>query len=819
MFSARDRKCRYLIGCLWFVAIACPGRSIAADAPSAPAPNETPQIAPWRAAFGGIDLADLRATSPRPMRGYAVRIELGHPGIEFLATPANGTEPGETDGTRTGTFLSQHGCQVAVNASPFAPIHAEEGKPQDVHGLMISQGSVVSEANGRPALLITKDNRASIAKPPFKLENVYNAVAGFSIVLADDQVVEDTDAVHPRTAAGTSADGRYLYLLVIDGRQPGYSEGATTAEVGAWLKRLGASEGINLDGGGTTTLIIDSGNGTPKPLNRPIHAGVPGQQRVAASHLGVRARPLGDVPQGHYFAKKQYRRTALPVFEEARSKLPQPIFDEDPAYVQCYWKAWELAFRNFHEPAAESGFVSQFIDAAFNQNIFLWDTCFLTMFCNYGHPHVPGIRSLDNFYAKQHGDGEICREINRQTGRDFEPWVNVEGAPLLSRWGYEWERGTQKTPVPYIGREPPPKPPRLTLDALNHPILAWAEMESYRLTGDRRRLRLVWPPLVEYYRALKEHLRQGNGLYMTDSASMDNSPRNRWLRGGGTAVDTSCEMVLFARNLAEMAELLDLPDDAARYGREADELARLIRAKMWNGQRRFFFDLTAEQKHVPVRTVAAYWTLVAGVADEPQVAALIAALKDPHAFGTRHRVPTLAADEEAFQGATGGYWRGAVWAPTTMMVVRGLQRCGRDALAHEIAVSHLESVVAVFRDTGTIWENYAPQQIAPGKPAKRDFVGWSGIAPIALLIEHALGVRADATTNTIVWTIRSPKRVGIERFWFAGRTVSLLCEPPDDSDARRVQISSDGPLHLVLRRAEKELSLDIAAHEPVTVRL
>jgi hypothetical protein len=68
-----------------------------------------------------------------------------------------------------------------------------------------------------------------------------------------------------------------------------------------------------------------------------------------------------------------------------------------------YWKTWELAFRNFYEPRPESGFVSQFIDAAFNQNVFLWDSCFLTMFCDYGHPLVPGIGSLDNFYAKQYG--------------------------------------------------------------------------------------------------------------------------------------------------------------------------------------------------------------------------------------------------------------------------------------------------------------------------------------------------------------------------------------------------------------------------------
>jgi hypothetical protein len=102
-------------------------------------------------------------------------------------------------------------------------------------------------------------------------------------------------------------------------------------------------------------------------------------------------RPMvNDQNRGQYFARKAYIPQPLPKFEETRGKLPSPVYDEDPACVQMYWKAWELAFRNFYEPSPGSGFVSQFIDAAFNQNIFLWDTCFMTMFCNYGYPYVPG---------------------------------------------------------------------------------------------------------------------------------------------------------------------------------------------------------------------------------------------------------------------------------------------------------------------------------------------------------------------------------------------------------------------------------------------
>ena len=258
--------------------------------------------------------------------------------------------------------------------------------------------------------------------------------------------------------------------------------------------------------------------------------------------------------QGIYFAKKKYVPKPLPVFENTKDKLPAPIYDEHPNYVSCYWKAWELAFKNFHEPSPQSGFVSQYIDAAFNQNIFLWDSCFLTMFCNYAHPYVPGIGTLDNFYAKQYEDGEICREIDRKTGKGWKPWINKEDKPLFTRWGYSTDE--KEDEVLYRGRDIPKPNPKITLDALNH----------------------------------------------------------------------------------------------------------------------------------------------------------------------------------------------------------------------------LACVVDVYKESGTIWENYAPQSLSRGSPSRKDFVGWSGLGPIAFLIEYAIGIKADAPGNLICWNIHSDKRLGIKRFWFGGNTVSLVCE-------------------------------------------
>jgi len=523
---------------------------------------------------------------------------------------------------------------------------------------------------------------------------------------------------------------------------------------------------------------------------------------VATLLGGSTLRPLrGEPAQGMYFGKKQYVPKPLPKFAETKSKLPSPIYDENPLYVQMYWKTWELGFRNFYEPKLGSGFVSQFIDAAFNQNIFLWDTCFLTMICNYGHPLIPGVGSLDNFYAKQYGDGEICREIDRTTGRDYVEWVNREQKDLFSRWSH--------FSVTYVGRDVPKPPPHLTLDALNHPIFAWAELESVRVTGDRSRLKLVYEPLVHYYRALQKYVRQHNGLYMTDWASMDNSPRNAYLDKGGTAVDTSSEMVLFGNQLAEIADLLGKKGEAVVFRKEAADLARIINAKMWDAKRKFYFDLTVDGKQAPAKTVAAFWTLLAGVASPEQADALAAELRNPQSFGRKHRVPSTPADEAGFDPA-GGYWRGAVWPSTNTMVIRGLERYGKHDLAREIALEHLRIVGEVFRATGTVWENYAPDAAKPGQPAKGDFVGWTGIVPIVYFLEYGIGLRADAPNNQLTWTLTSVKRCGCERFRFNGHTVTLVAQPPNDSSGQvELTVESDGEFQLWVDRGGKRRAFNV----------
>ena len=256
------------------------------------ASSERTESSEWTPIFQGVERRTLRTDSPRRMVGHALRIDVKAPGIRFLTTPSNGSKPGETDGLKTSSFLRKYRLQAAVNAAPFSPIWHSEERPQDIKGLGVSNGEVVSHSTRYPAILITKNNEVRIKNPPFDLSDVHNAVCGFDMILKDGRTLHSGSDVHPRVCAGVSKDGRYFFLLVVDGRQYGYSLGATRGDLAAWLKLLGAWDGINLDGGGTATMVVQSKRGFPELVNKPIHNGRPGNERIAGSHLGVFARAI-----------------------------------------------------------------------------------------------------------------------------------------------------------------------------------------------------------------------------------------------------------------------------------------------------------------------------------------------------------------------------------------------------------------------------------------------------------------------------------------------------------------------------------------------
>jgi len=262
-------------------------------AEAAPETGRRPAAPAWAPLFRGIDHARAAVKDPVPLVVNAVRIDLRDTAIGFLVTPSNGERPLDTDGLKTSTFLARHKCRLAINASPYSPLVKDEGTPVDVLGLSKSCGEEYSPANpSYGVLMIFADNKARVAAPPIDAGGACHAVGGFRLLLRDGANVAEESPRHPRSAAGVSEDGVYLYLMAIDGRQPGYSEGATTAETAEWMRWAGAHDALNLDGGGSTALVRAGPDGEPMLMNRPIHAGIPGNERVNANHLGVFAEAL-----------------------------------------------------------------------------------------------------------------------------------------------------------------------------------------------------------------------------------------------------------------------------------------------------------------------------------------------------------------------------------------------------------------------------------------------------------------------------------------------------------------------------------------------
>ena len=105
---------------------------------------------------------------------------------------------------------------------------------------------------------------------------------------SDGQILPgDGGDLHPRSALGLDATGRWLTWLVVDGRQMGYSEGVSEQELARLMREVDCREAFNLDGGGSSILLLGRPDERLEILNRPSDTLGP---RPLPVMLGVRRR-------------------------------------------------------------------------------------------------------------------------------------------------------------------------------------------------------------------------------------------------------------------------------------------------------------------------------------------------------------------------------------------------------------------------------------------------------------------------------------------------------------------------------------------------
>jgi hypothetical protein len=484
-------------------------------------------------------------------------------------------------------------------------------------------------------------------------------------------------------------------------------------------------------------------------------------------------------------------RVELPSYLQAREILPDPVWAGHSANIDCYWRAWELAFGNLKQPTVENDFTSNYCDTAFNGNLFMWDSAFITCFGGYGRRAFDFQKTVDNFYRKQHSDGFICREISETDGQDtfhrFDP------------------------------------------SSTGPNVLAWSEWNNYLQTGDHRRLETIFPPLVAYHQWLRTNRTWPDGSYWSTGwgCGMDNLPRVRssqhlqWGHDHMTWVDATFQAILSANSLLQMAGVLGKEDSLPDMLEERDRLVTYVNRNLWDENNSFYCDRFADGELSPVKHIGAYWALLAGCIPAARISDLVVHLENPSEFNRVHRIPALSADDPKYSD-TGDYWCGGVWAPTNYMVLKGLDKIGWFDLAHQIAINHNDRVVRVFEsdntpwtgaeqfrqffhlsdlkvdDSHTLWENYAPDSIAPGGHSKPGYVGWTGLPPISVLFEDIFGLVPDAPSNRLTWQIRLLEEHGVYRYPYGPTgALDLKCQSRMSKfDRPNLEIHSDVPFTL-----------------------
>ena len=516
---------------------------------------------------------------------------------------------------------------------------------------------------------------------------------------------------------------------------------------------------------------------------------------LCIASTGLRAQSCGNNEKYNLPYKNTYLkeplvaenefRTAKPEtiqpksFAEAKNILPNPIWAGHEKELEMYWRAWEIAVGNIKAPQPGSGFVSSYLDTAYNGNIFMWDSSFILMFARYGTRFFPFQRTLDNFYAKQHPDGFICREIKADGADCFERYDPVSTGPNL---------------------------------------IPWCEMVYYKQFGDTERLHKIFPALCAYYKWLKLNHTWQNGTYWSSGwgTGMDNMPRVQpqynmiFSHGHMVWLDTNLQQLFTANLLLEIGFYLERWQEIEDFEDEAKMLKKYIHDNLWDEKSGFLYDQYADGSLSTTKGIGAYWSLFTDALDAPQLDRLVKELDNPKTFNRPYRVPSLSADNPKYK-ENGRYWQGGIWPGTNYMVMTGLTEKGYGKQAREIALSHYSQVFEVYKKTGTFWEYYAPETAEPGFMARKEFIGWTGLAPIAELIEFIIGIRSDYTKNQMVWDMNLTEANGIERYPFGpeGMITLKAAARRTAGEEPRITIDSNTSFELIVRYGGKEKKITV----------
>lgn len=476
-----------------------------------------------------------------------------------------------------------------------------------------------------------------------------------------------------------------------------------------------------------------------------------------------------------------------------KSEVPLAVHP-DTGLVSLYYKTWELAAGRVRR-GPEGLPASPYLDEnCYDDQIWIWDTCFMTLFSKYAPKAYPGKETLLNCYVPIHDH--------------------------------------VRTPLLIHLRD-------------NPPLFAWAELENYQFLGDTAQTTLV----LERKRYLQRHFDYFNSVPKGDvdttvspaynpihrdvvrgpegqiigytwtgnGSGMDNTVRGRGAGGWDSIlwVDAISQQALSALSIARLLRLTGRSGEAELWQARYDTLRATINRFYWDEEAGCYFDISRRTlKPCRVLSVASFWPLLAEVASPAQAERMLRWVRNGKWLGGTRPWNSLSRSDPDFNGLTGDYWRGSVWLPTAYMGTKALEKYGYYALADTLAERVVRHQLRTYEQYAphTIWECYNPSADEPstewGHRVRPDFCGWSALGPISLFIENIMGFRhADAPQRTLTWTVkRSNGTHGLRRLRWGDVEADILYQAP----AQRIEVKANRPFTLIAN--DRRIRVKAGAH-------
>ena len=495
--------------------------------------------------------------------------------------------------------------------------------------------------------------------------------------------------------------------------------------------------------------------------------------------------------------------------EDWKKYLPLPVCEEHPEYEAFYHRAWELA--RDHVIEIEGMPQSPYMDEAFcDTQVWIWDTCFMSLFCKFAQEVFPGVETFNNFYEVLY-NGNLLPEI-----------VPTENEP---KW---------------TGATPGVSTNIKVHIADNPPLFAWGEYQNALIHGDLdyvKELLYEKKSLQRHYEWI-ESLRspqQLKGVLLPTNltheecgytweggcSGMDNTPRGRTEVGSPKErpnhpdmlwIDAISQQALSARCIAQLFAIVGDKAGESEWIQRFNEKKELINSLYWDSEDKFYYDINRkDHSFFKVATTASFWTMTAGAATAERAEAMAEKARDPKCLGGEVPLLSLARNDGDFDPA-GRYWRGSLWLPTAYATLKGLSEYGYYSEAQTAAHNIFKHMLATYNEfePHTIWECYSPTEHKPGTVPGHDgkgfvrpnFCGWSALGPISVYIEYVLGFHAiNAFENTVKW--EKPDcfggKVGIKNLRFGDIVTDIVAE------GNACRVTSNAPYTLEIKGKKYEI--------------